>query len=329
MALAESLPESSSLLPPTGLYIPQREVSLIPGINPEKAMEIISEESYLFFLSRAKRRQPWTVEKGKIILFKRDGAEDDLTERIYEEAPRLSAITLQVMRIFKAIEDDLPDFSLWQQHLTRNLLGCNRIASQWADEEGVHSDGIRFTQEASGLVLLDQIVADHRRNLKFVWRPPFPEDVRKMNGYGQQQEPHTSADYKLLAGMAEKDGAPTIGLLFRVISTDEWFHGLVYDGIFRIFYEHDPEGTVDDLLDATALFRLPEHGLETDYDEDSKVFQKLGFTPRRTLHLLTSTLTRTGVVTKEQIASTRKRYLGGLRIEAIQRREQPKQLELS
>ncbi len=302
----------------SGLLLPNPNTLVTTNSNRVVITDMeraIGNETFDYFKKRVKRRLPWEVTEGHILIPRRDGTFEDLTPGIQAEGKIIPLPVIMTLRRFKNIEDDLKDFGPELLDITRNYRGINRAAHQWLVEEGQHSDGSEVILLASGLFSDDELKAGYNKNLEYRWRAPF-RTIRRMNAFALIQEYHTMDDYRLLAVKCEEVGAVTTGRAIRRFSADEGRHHSTYMDFIKVFYKYDPKGTVRDLLYVSGLFRMPSEGSIEDPEVENANMLELGFNPRRSARIIKTVLVNTGMVTPIQAAKASRKFVQGLRAAA-------------
>lgn len=168
---------------------------------------------------------------------------------------------------FKRIEDKLTDFMREATLGYRNYRGLSMASFQWGNEEYQHSNAEEMILVSTGYATKQELDEDYAQNSRLTWEAPFPT-TRQMVIYAYFQEMLTKLNYLRLADTAEKQGAPTVAEVLRIIGRDEGYHGEGYNKFVQTFYEFDPEGTIRDVALVALNFRMPAQHLMRDQVKD-------------------------------------------------------------
>lgn len=167
------------------------------------------------------------------------------------------------LEMFLAIENKLPDFMKLALQGYRKLTGLHQSSLQWGKEELQHGLALGLILKLTGHKTATELVEDYQENLKKTWENPFPSP-REVIIYSAIQERGTHLNYRLLVERAKAEGAHTVAAILDLIAHDEAYHGGGYRGFVKIFYEEDPEGTVEDVLHVASNFKMPAQNLIPD-----------------------------------------------------------------
>jgi len=244
-----------------------------------------------YFDSTLKRRAPWLIKRGRIVVQKGSLSPTSLEDNpgspplpalVAGEIPcdqiehePISPLLASVLLTFKRIEDKLPDFSGRSYDFFRNVWGINNSYHQWSFEENQHSDAIALILERTGSMTRDQLVDDYYDNLARTWEPPF-RTARRMVLYAAFQEQLTSLNYHALSRRAAQEGAATVAEVIKLIAHDEAYHGGGYRAFSRIYAEQDRDGTVADAVHVARNFRMPAQHLMRDQRRNSVEIIRVG-----------------------------------------------------
>lgn len=186
-------------------------------------------------------------------------------------SPELARMIVQ----FKAVEDYLPDYTRKAKKLFRGNQGIQDSYDQWGNEEKNHSKVAELvllnTMSSKGTIghtTSRELRERRNKNLKNGWPLPFPTG-RELVAYGVLQELMTRDAYKKLSDRAREENAPITADLLLLVSGDEAYHGGGYMKFLRAYHQHDPAGTVIDMLNVAREFQMPAMNLV--YDEEEAV----------------------------------------------------------
>jgi len=237
---------------------------------------IIGPKIYEYYIKTLIRPLPWDIKGGKIVVLKKFDAhaevetipgekyEPDLQERVIIteglEKEQISPGLARTIEQHKIVEDRLSDFTRRGEEINRNNMGLSMAGKQWSREELQHSLGLGLILEATGNKTLDDIVDKYYESISQTWEPPF-NTQRRMVIYPSFQELNTGDNYEGMELQAIKEEAPITASIIGLIKKDERYHGGGYRKFVQIFYEEDPEGTLEDVLHVARNFRMPSQNL--------------------------------------------------------------------
>jgi acyl-[acyl-carrier-protein] desaturase len=217
-------------------------------------------DNFLKFFHQAEERRRWNIE--------RDIAWDQANRTTSER-------TAKIVETFSAVEMYLPDYTAKMLHMIRRSRGRAWFQANWGYEESKHSLTLDRWLIASGNRTPEQMEAYADHLLGEEWELPF-DHPRQMIIYTMIQELATWLNYKNLREQAQKedDGALTKALQF--ISRDEAVHYDFFRRGVKLFMEHEPAETVEDLAYVFDHFQMPARFQIPDYEERARLIAEAG-----------------------------------------------------
>jgi len=231
----------------------------IVKISPEE--EEIGGKIHKLFRTELRRVHPWTINRHGVVTIVKNGREIGGIEN-----ENISPELARVLDGFNMVERFLPDFIGQGNQFVRSNMGLFEFHTQWAGEESLHGQILEILLEQTGHKPEEEVIKEYHENLTRVWEPPF-RTTRQIVAHAAFQERGTEVGYEALAIRAIEEGAPKTAEILRLIGSDESFHGKGYTKVTRIFYETDPEGTIDDVLYVASEFRMPAENLHPDREQ--------------------------------------------------------------
>lgn len=244
--------------------------SRLREITPEN--KALGAETLDIYSKQISRTTPWNIRNGRIDVAGKPQRVVNLelpqgsytgiiqphtiiTEDLHKET--ISDEAARVLAQFKAIEDYLPDFMGRSTDLFIGNLGITASYWQWGKEELQHSQAAALILEQTGHKTTEELAAEQQKGLAKTWELPFSTG-RQVILYAVYQELMTRDAYKALGKyVREENDAPITASILELIARDEAYHGGGYMKFARIYYDHDPEGTVQDALDVASQFTMP------------------------------------------------------------------------
>lgn len=261
----------------------------------------------LIYEERFKRSTPWMVKNGRILYFgpvQVKPNQDPLiiqTERDIrsygiitvdqisgEELARehISKDVADVLRIFKRVEDNLPDFSKAGVGAFRNVEGVTRSYFQWSHEEAEHSNAAGLILTATGHNTQEELDEDYYKTQEQRWELPFKKPIEVLI-YAMFQEMNTSWDYNALAKRMKEQGAVKSAYAMGIVASDEAFHGAGYRDYVQAHAEIYPKETEEAALYVAWNFRMPSlHLMRHRLRDTVRVMRTIGYNQEQVEALL-------------------------------------------
>src|SRR5712692_9876440 len=215
-------------------------------------------ENFLKFFHQAEERRRWNIE--------RDIPWDKAT-RVTSES------TAKIVEAFSAVEMYLPDYTSKMLHMIRRSRGRAWFQANWGYEESKHSLTLDRWLIASGNRTPEQMEAFANQLLGEEWDLPF-DHPRQMIIYTMIQELATWANYKNLRQIAVEQNDPCLAQILQLISADERCHYDFFRKGVKVFLEHQPRETYDDIKFVFREFHMPAKYELKDYDERARAIAK-------------------------------------------------------
>ena len=274
-------------------------------ITPEqKAFGLATNRIYE---QRFKRSTPWMVKDGRILYFRPVQVrpnEDPLVIETERDIKRYGVITVDeisgedlakeqisndladVLRIFKRVEDNLPDFSKSALRAFRNVKGVNRSYHQWSNEEAEHSNAAGLILVATGHNTQEELDEDYYRTQEQEWNLPFKEPIEVLI-YAMFQEKNTSWNYHAVAKKLEDQGALKAAHVTRIIASDESFHGAGFNHYVDAWAKLHPKEAEEAALHVAWNFRMPSlHLMRHRLRDTVRVMKTIGYNQEQVETLL-------------------------------------------
>lgn len=265
---------------------------------------IIGGKTFDLFFKKLRRPPAWNIKNGKVTIAKTgetiDGLEDE----------QISDTLARVIVGFKMVEDFLPDFMRIGNGLTRANMGLFMINTQWGNEELNHGLALGSILEQTDHKTRDQVKEEYQNNLERIWQRPFPT-TRQIVAHAAFQERGTCLAYLALKKRAVKEGALKTAEIIELVAADEAYHFMGYKDIMDIYYEIDPEGTIEDILNVASEFRMPAENLHPKPLEWIKDLITVGVFSRNLVseQIVYETLKRFGFISEEVARATADGFL--------------------
>jgi acyl-[acyl-carrier-protein] desaturase len=205
---------------------------------------------YLDFLETAEKKRRWNIF-------------DDVPWDLLDSAKILER-NAQSIEIFCSEELYVPDYSAKGLELVRPSFGMAWFQICWAAEEARHGLVFREYLTRSGLRSHDEFAALEAEIFAQEWKLPL-STPRQMACYGALQEGATYIAYKAQRERARAAADPVLATIFHLVGRDEAAHGGFYRAVVGLELLEDRAGTVTDLAQVLAEFKMPGDGLIMDY----------------------------------------------------------------
>jgi acyl-[acyl-carrier-protein] desaturase len=219
-----------------------------PVVSRARREEIYRE--YMSFFDRAERQRRWHPE-------------DDIPWSKLDRAANTEEMAI-CLETFCGVELYVPDYTANGFVINRELMGHAWFQAAWGYEESKHALVFREYLTRSGLRTVhqfldfeDQIFAKH-------WTLPYATR-REMICYGAVQEAATYLIYRSQREKYEKLGNSVLSQLFFLVSRDEAAHAGFYRRLLKLEFEHDWEGTLEDVAGVVFSFVMPGTHLVPDF----------------------------------------------------------------
>ena len=209
------------------------------------------------FCERLTRVPPWNIRGNVVTITNNREIIDGLDNEM---------ISLELARTvagFKMVEDFLPYYMGRGNELVSRNKGLFEITTQWGREELNHGLALARILVQTGYKTEKEILNEYNENLKRTWQLPF-STARQVVAHFAFSEHGTFRAYWALKTRAEKEGALRIARVLELIAKDEMYHCTGYTEATKIYYDEDPEGTLEDVLYVTSEFRMPAQNLHPD-----------------------------------------------------------------
>ena len=172
----------------------------------------------------------------------------------------------------------VPDYGSNGLALTRATFGAAWFQMCWSYEEAKHGLVFREYLIRSGLRSEAQIERLESDLFAHAWHLPF-KTTRRMACYGALQEAATYLAYKAQKERARAEGDEVLEVIFGFVSRDEAAHAGFYREIVQLELAEDRAGTLADLAQVIAQFKMPGDGLIPNYQERLRT-SGAGISPR-------------------------------------------------
>ncbi len=254
-----------------------------------------------------KRSTPWLVQKGRILYFRPVQVkpnEDPPVIQSENDVKRYGVITVDeisgedlareqiskdvaaVLRIFKRVEDNLPDFSRHATAAFRNVKGISRSYYQWGREETEHSNVAGLILLATGHSTQEELDDDYYKTQENTWEPPFETPIENLI-YAMFQEGNTHGNYIALAKIMEEQGAVKCAYAIRQVASDEAFHRASYRRYVEAYARLHPQEAQEAALNVAWNFRMPALHLMRNRTRDTvRVVSTIGYNKEEVENLL-------------------------------------------
>ena len=160
----------------------------------------------------------------------------------------------------------LPDYSTAGIELSRSVFGAAWFQACWSYEESKHGLVFREYLTRSGLRSEAEFAAFEARIFGKKWSLPFATS-RQMACYGALQESATYLAYKARKDQAIAEGDKVLEAIFKFVSRDEAAHAGFYRAVVELELAEDRGGTLADMANVVASFKMPGDGLIDDYQD--------------------------------------------------------------
>ncbi len=216
---------------------------------------IIGPKISALFRNRLARQPRWHIKKGVVTII-------DTGERIAVDVSKeqISEPLARLFTGFQMVENRLPDYMGEGNRLVRNNVGLFEVNMQWGREELNHGLALGEILVQTGYKTQKQIDEERIQNLTKTWQLPFPS-AREIVAHFVFTEIGTYLAYRALEKKAKEEGAIEIAKILNLIGDDERYHAFGYREITGIYYEADPEGTIEDVLHVAENFKMPAENL--------------------------------------------------------------------
>lgn len=226
-------------------------------------------QQYLEFFRLAEDRRRWNLWK------------DIPWEQVN---PDCSPLVANVVEAFSAVEMFLPDYTAKILQLIRKSRGRAWFQANWGYEESKHSLTLAEWLVRSGKRTEEGMRAYENSLLdNSEWELPF-DHPRQMIIYTMIQELATWLNYWNLKALVEKEGDVALSRALHLISADEKTHYNFFRKGVKIFLEHEPQETLQDLRYVFEQFAMPAQTLIPGWDDRAKEIHAAGiYGPRQYL----------------------------------------------
>jgi len=205
---------------------------------------------YLGFLETAEQKRHWS-------LF------DDVPWSELSNATEANALRVE---IFCAEELYVPDYGSNGLEMVRSMFGMAWFQTCWAFEESRHGLVFREYLTRSGLRSEAEFEALEAGVFAKSWKLPYTTP-RQMACYGALQEGATYVAYRVQRESARCAGDKVLEAIFHLVGRDEAAHGGFYRAVIQLELSRDRVGTLADLADVFATFKMPGDGLIANYQQ--------------------------------------------------------------
>ncbi len=274
-------------------------------ITPEQ--KAFGLETNRIYEGQFKRSTPWMVKDGRVLYFRPIQVkpnEDPLIIQSEDDVRRYGVITVDeisgedlareqitkdvaaVLRIFKRVEDNLPDFSRHAALALRNVKGVNRSYYQWSREEAEHSNVAGLILLATGHSTQEELDNDYYKTQANTWEPPFETPIENLI-YAMFQEGNTHGNYIALAKILEGQGAVKCAYAIKQVASDEAFHRASYRRYVEAYARLHPQETEESALNVAWNFRMPAlHLMRHRMRDTVRVVRTIGYNKEEVENLL-------------------------------------------
>jgi acyl-[acyl-carrier-protein] desaturase len=164
----------------------------------------------------------------------------------------------------------LPDYTVGGIELLRGVFGLAWFQAAWSSEESRHGLVFREYLLRSGLRTQEQFDRLEAGVFSRSWKAPFATR-RQMSCYGALQESATYLAYRAQKDRAQREKDAPLEAIFFLVSRDEAAHAGFYRAMIEIEMAEDRVGTLADLANVIANFRMPGDGLIPNYHENLRI----------------------------------------------------------
>lgn len=172
----------------------------------------------------------------------------------------------------------VPDYGSKGLAMTRATFGAAWFQMCWSQEEAKHGLVFREYLLRSGLRSEAEINRLEDGLFAQAWQLPF-KTARRMACYGALQETATFLAYKAQKELARAEGDEVLETIFAFVSRDEAAHAGFYRAMVQLELAEDRTGTLADLAQVIAEFKMPGDGLIPNYQERLRT-SGAGISPR-------------------------------------------------
>lgn len=199
---------------------------------------------------------------------------------------KISKDVADVLRIFKRVEDNLPDFTKAASRKFRSLKGIHRSYLQWSHEEAEHSNAAGLILTTTGHNTQEELDEDYYKTQEQEWTPPFEKPIEVLM-YAMFQEINTGWNYYSLSDQMEEQGAMQSAKVARVIGSDEFFHGAGFRDYVHAYAEIHPQEAQEAALHVAWNFRMPSlHLMRHRLRDTVRVMKTVGYNQEAVENLL-------------------------------------------
>jgi len=223
-------------------------------------IEDIFFKNYLEFFHLAEDRRRWNIRQH----IPWDQANPDADD-----------VLASIVETFSAVELYLPDYTAKMLHMIRRSRGRAWFQANWGYEESKHSLVLAEWLMASGKRTEKQLRTFEGLVLEEEWQLPF-DHPRQMIIYTMIQELATWLNYKNLRRVAVEQNDMCLAKILQLISADERCHYDFFRKGVKVFLEHQPRETYDDIKFVFREFHMPAKYELKDYDERARIIAKTG-----------------------------------------------------
>ncbi|MBY0589247.1 acyl-ACP desaturase [bacterium] len=207
-----------------------------------EALEIGLWKLYRRFFNQAERRRRWNLE----------------ADIPWSQCRRdLNPAIADVVESFCAIELYLPDYLQHAMSRSRPSRARTWFYANWGYEESKHSLALGDWLLQSGSRTEEQMADVEGLVSAHVYKLPH-ESTAGMLAYAMVQERATALNYRnLKRRTSEQGGDPALEKLLTLISVDEQSHYSFFQDAIKLYLNHDPESTLEQLRDVMNGFSMP------------------------------------------------------------------------
>jgi acyl-[acyl-carrier-protein] desaturase len=221
-------------------------------------------EAYREFFQTAERKRRWSVF-------------DDVPWDRLDSSGNSESKAVRI-ETYCAEEMYAPDYASNGLALTRTRFGSAWFQMCWTQEEAKHGLVFREYLLRSGLRSEAQMGQLEDDLFAQSWQLPF-KTARLMACYGALQEAATFLAYKAQKELARDEGDEVLETIFGFVSRDEAAHAGFYREMVQLELVEDRTGTLADLAQVVAEFKMPGDGLIPRYQERLRT-SGAGISPR-------------------------------------------------
>ncbi len=221
-------------------------------------------EAYREFFQTAERKRRWSVF-------------DDVPWDRLDSSGNSESKAVRI-ETYCAEEMYVPDYASNGLALTRARFGSAWFQMCWTQEEAKHGLVFREYLLRSGLRSEAQMGRLEDDLYAQAWQLPF-KTARRMACYGALQEQATFLAYKAQKELARAAGDEVLETIFGFVSRDEAAHAGFYREMVQMELVEDRTGTLADLAQVIADFKMPGDGLIPHYQERLRT-SGAGISPR-------------------------------------------------